>query len=114
MVGSVRAPLGYRIGGRVDVVAADPPERVEMHVTGSIRGSGLWVLRPTADGTAVRFTWTVRPAATWLRVLTPVARPAFEAGHATVVRHAVEVAAAHLDAPVLAFDSWADHPADGG
>lgn len=112
IAGSVRAPLGYRIGGRIDVVGAQRPERVEMQVTGTIRGSGLWLLRPTTAGTAVRFSWEVRPAATWLRVLTPVARPAFEAAHTTVVRHAVEAAAAHLDAPVLAFASWAGHPED--
>lgn len=110
IAGSVRAPWGYRIGGRIDVVDADRPERVEMRVTGTIRGSGTWVLRPTADGTAVWFTWTVRPVAAWLRVLTPVARPVFEAAHATVVRHAVDAAAAHLDAPVHAFTSRAGRP----
>lgn len=110
VAGSVRAPWGYRIGGRIDVVSAERPERVEMEVTGTIRGSGLWHLRPTTDGTAVRFTWTVWPVATWLRVLTLVARPPLEAAHATVVRHAVHAAAAHLDAPVLAFDSRAGRP----
>ena len=112
VAGSVRAPLGYRIGGRIDVVRAERPERVEMQVTGTIRGWGLWLLRPTAAGTAVRFSWEVRPAATWLRLLTPVARPAFEAAHATVVRNAVDAAADHLQAPVLAFDTRAGRPED--
>ena len=112
IAGSVRAPLGYRIGGRIDVVRAERPDVVEMQVTGTIRGSGRWLLNPTAAGTAVRFSWQVRPAAAWLRVLTPVARPAFEAAHTTVVRRAVEAAALHLDAPVLAFDSWAGRPED--
>jgi hypothetical protein len=107
VAGAVRAPWGYRIGGQIDVVDADRPGRVEMRVTGTIRGAGTWRLRPTAAGTAVRFAWTVWPVATWLRVLTPVARPAFEAGHAAVVRHAVEAAAMHLDVPVHAFASWA-------
>lgn len=111
IAGSVRAPWGYRIGGRIDVVAADRPERVEMQVTGTIRGSGLWRLQPTRRGTAARFTWTVWPVARWLRVLTLVARPTLEAAHATVVRHAVDAAAAHLDAPVHAFDSRAGRPA---
>ena len=112
VAGSVRAPLGYRIGGRIDVVDAERPERVEMRVSGTIRGSGLWLLRPTPAGTAVEFSWEVQPAAMWLRVLTPVARPAFEAAHTTVVRHAVDAAATHLDAPVLAFRSWAGRPED--
>lgn len=112
IAGSVRAPLGYRIGGRIDVIDATRPERVEMRVSGTIRGTGLWLLQPTPDGTDVRFSWQVRPAATWLRVLTPVARPAFEAAHSTVVRHAVDAAAAHLDAPVLAFETWAGRPED--
>ncbi len=81
-----------------------------MRVRGTIRGSGRWTLEPTSRGTAVRFAWTVAPAARWLRLLTPVARPAFEAGHAAVVRHAVDVAAEHLGASVLSFDSWADRP----
>ncbi len=112
IAGSVRAPLGYRIGGRIDVVEAERPERVEMAVTGTIRGAGLWILTPTTAGTAVRFSWQVRPAATWLRLLTPVARPAFEAAHTAVVRHAVEAAAVHLDAPLLAFESRAGRPED--
>lgn len=112
IAGSVRAPWGYRIGGRVDVVAADRPGRVEMDVDGTIRGSGTWQLQPTAKGTAVRFTWTVRPVAAWLRLLTPVARPVFEAAHAAVVRHAVDAAAAHLGAPVHSFMSTSVRPGD--
>lgn len=110
VAGSVRAPWGYRIGGRIDVVAAERPAWVEMQVAGTIRGSGTWVLEATPRGTAVEFTWSVRPVARWLRVLTPVARPLFEAAHATVVRHAVDAAAEHLDAPVHAFATRAHHP----
>lgn len=105
VAGSVRAPWGYRIGGRIDVVAAERPVWVDMRVTGTIRGTGTWRLTATPDGTAVTFAWTVRPVATWLRVLTPVARPLFESAHARVVRHAVDAAATHLGAPVHAFES---------
>lgn len=105
LAGAVRAPLGYRIRGRVDVVDAAAPTRVLMQVSGSITGTGAWRLRPTAHGTAVRLDWAVDPEARWLRLLTPVARPAFEAGHAAVVRHGVDTAAAHLDASVRRFRS---------
>lgn len=112
IVGAVRAPWGYRIGGRIDVVSATRPHRIEMDVTGTIEGSGVWDVHPTSAGSAVRFAWSVQPVARWLRLLTPVARPVFEAAHAAVVRHAVDAAAAHLDAPVHAFDSKASRSRD--
>lgn len=111
LAGSVRAPLGYRVGGRIDVVEARRPSWLRMRVTGTIAGVGEWTFTPTAAGTAVTFDWTVRPVATWLRVMTPVARPVLEAGHEAVVRHAVDAAAAHLGADVLAFRSAAGRPA---
>lgn len=107
IAGSVRAPLGYRITGRLDVTSADRPERVEMEVTGTIKGSAVWQLRPTCDGTSVHVAMTVRPVVTWLRIITPLARPLLEAAHATVVRNAVDAAASHLNAPVHSFSSRA-------
>lgn len=107
LAGAVRAPLGYRVGGRIDVVEARRPSHVHMQVTGTIAGTGTWALEPTDAGTAVALDWCVRPVATWLRVLTPMARPVLEAGHEAVVRHAVDAAAEHLGVPVLAFSSGA-------
>jgi hypothetical protein len=103
----VRAPLGYRIGGRIDVVEVEAPTYVRMQATGTIVGAGTWRLAEVDHGTAVRFSWRVRPAARWLQLLTPVARPLFEAGHEAVVRDAVHAAAALLDAEVVWFDSHA-------
>jgi len=105
--GSVRAPLGYRIGGRIDVVEVEAPRYVRMQATGTIVGAGTWRLAEVDHGTAVRFSWRVRPAARWLQLLTPVARPLFEAGHEAVVRDAVHAAAAVLDADVVRFESHA-------
>lgn len=107
LAGAVRAPLGYRVRGRVEVVEAVPPTHVVMHVRGTVVGTGTWTLRPTRAGTGVQLDWAVDPAARWLRLLTPVARPAFEAGHAAVVRHGVEAAADRLDAEVRRFRSRA-------
>lgn len=112
LVGAVRAPLGYRVRGRIDVVEATPPTHVVMHVRGTIVGTGTWTLRPTPVGTGVRLDWAVDPATRWLRLLTPVARPAFEAGHAAVVRHGVEAAADRLDAEVRRFRSRSLHDRD--
>lgn len=106
--GSVRAPLGYRIGGRIDVVEAEPPTYVRMQASGTVVGAGTWRLAETAEGTAVRFRWRVRPAARWLQLLTPVARPVLEAGHEHVVRDAVDAAAGILEAQVLRFESRAE------
>lgn len=110
LAGVVRAPFGYRIGGRIDVVEARRPTLLRMQVTGTIRGTASWTLQPTPAGTAVRFIWAVQPVARWLRLLTPVARPVFEAGHEAVVRHAVDAAADHLGADVLAFRSRPEPP----
>lgn len=103
--GSVRAPFGYRIGGQVETVEVDPPSFVRMQIRGVIVGGGTWTLEERAGVTRTELVWAVDPVAAWLRALTPVARPLFEAGHARVVRHAVETAAATLDAELVSFDS---------
>jgi hypothetical protein len=102
---TVRAPLGYRLSARIEVVDAEPPTGLWMTSSGDLEGSARWRLTPCPDGTDVRFTWDVRTTERWMQVLTPVARPVFERSHGVVVRRAAQAAARNLDGDLAAFRS---------
>lgn len=104
-VATVRSPFGYRLSARIETVAARPPEHAEMAATGGLEGRGRWELQDRDGTTQVRFTWDVRATEPWMKALSPLARPVFEWAHGEVMRHAVEAAAAHLDAELLSFRS---------
>lgn len=108
---TVRAPVGYRLSARIDLVEADPPTHVRMRATGGLEGEGRWRLRAREEVTEVTFAWTVRTTAAWMNLAAPVARPLFERSHGIVVRHAAEAAAAHLGTELASFRSRAERPA---
>jgi hypothetical protein len=102
---SVRAPLGYRLSARVEVVDGDA-ERPRVRATGDLDGEGRWHLIERPGGvTDATLDWDVEARPWWLRALSPVARPLFVRSHHTVVRHAAEAVASHLDAALLRCDS---------
>lgn len=102
---TVRAPLGYRLSARIEVVAAEPPTGLWMTSSGDLVGHARWRLASHAGGTDVRFTWDVRTTERWMEVLTPVARPIFEWSHGVVVRRAAQAAARNLGAELPVFRS---------
>lgn len=98
---TVRAPAGYRLTARIEVVEAGS-ERLRMRATGDLEGEGRWQLRADPDGTtAATLDWDVVARAGWLVALTPVARPLFVRSHHAVVHHAAEAVAAHLEVALL-------------
>lgn len=82
----VRAPLGYRLVVRTVVVRSVPPTLVEVRVSGNLQGRGRWTLRKTATGVEVDQLWEVAPTRPWMRVLDPLARPAFRFSHDLAAR----------------------------
>jgi hypothetical protein len=106
---TVRAPLGYRLSARIDVVDAEPPTGLWMTSSGDLEGAARWRLTSYPGGTDVRFTWDVRTTERWMQVLTPVARPVFEWSHGVVVRRAAEAAARNIDGDLVAFRSRPFH-----
>lgn len=86
----VRAPLGYRLAVRTVVVRSEPPELVEVRVTGHLEGRGRWVLRADGSGVEVDQLWEVSTTRPWMRLLDPVARPLFRFSHDRAARRGGE------------------------
>jgi hypothetical protein len=82
----LRAPLGYGLGVRARVVESVPPTRLAVRVVGQLEGSGSWDLVPEPDGVRIDFAWQVATTRWWMRLLAPVARPAFRWSHDRAAR----------------------------
>jgi uncharacterized protein YndB with AHSA1/START domain/quercetin dioxygenase-like cupin family protein len=82
--------LPYELKVRSRITRHEPPHVVSTEVDGDLRGQGTWTLTPTAGGTHVRFDWRVFADRPLLRLLTPIARPAFRANHAWAIARAME------------------------
>jgi mannose-6-phosphate isomerase-like protein (cupin superfamily)/uncharacterized protein YndB with AHSA1/START domain len=86
-----RGPLPYTLEATTRTTRYEPPRLVESEVTGDLRGTGIWTLSPTpTGGTHVRFDWRVAADRPFLRVLTPVLRPAFRWNHNWAIARAME------------------------
>ena len=83
--------LPYHLDTTSRVVRLEPPHVVAGDVDGDLRGSGIWTVTPTGDGsTHVRFDWTVYADKPLLKVLTPVLRPLFRWNHNWAIERAKE------------------------
>jgi uncharacterized protein YndB with AHSA1/START domain len=82
--------LPYVLNVRSRITRHEPPHVVSTEVDGDLRGQGTWTLTPTESGTHVRFDWRVFADRPLLRLLTPIARPAFRANHAWAIARAME------------------------
>jgi quercetin dioxygenase-like cupin family protein/uncharacterized protein YndB with AHSA1/START domain len=82
--------LPYTLRTESTITVYDPPHQVGADVVGDLRGRGLWTLTPDGDRTHVSFDWRVFADKTIVKVLTPVARPAFRWNHAWAIARAME------------------------
>ena len=82
--------LPYRLHTTSEIVALEPPRRIEAKVDGDLAGVGIWTLTPTDGGTHVRFDWRVNADRPLLRYLTPVLRPLFRWNHNWAIARAIE------------------------
>ncbi|ACQ79972.1 conserved hypothetical protein [Beutenbergia cavernae DSM 12333] len=84
-----RSPLGYRLRIGLEVLAADPPERVEFAVVGDLTGRATAQLdeveRDGAAWTSITTRWPVRTTRGWMNAAAPVLAPAFNWAHARVM-----------------------------
>jgi hypothetical protein len=85
-----RGRLPYELKVTTRTVRDEPSTLVENDVDGDLRGTGRWTLTPRAGGTHVRFDWIVAADRRFLRVLTPVLRPAFRWNHHWAIARARE------------------------
>lgn len=82
-----RAWLGYTLHLEIRPTRVQAPHFIEFDAGGDLSGLGRVALVPTAgDGTTVHIQWLVRPTQRWMLLLSPLARPAFTAAHAGVMR----------------------------
>jgi hypothetical protein len=82
----LRAPLGYRLAVRTRIVEAVPPRLVVVEVVGQLAGSGRWELVPEPGGVRIDQLWAVTTGRWWMRLLGPVAAPAFRWSHDRAAR----------------------------
>jgi uncharacterized protein YndB with AHSA1/START domain/quercetin dioxygenase-like cupin family protein len=82
--------LPYELKVRSRITRHEPPHVVSTEVDGDLRGQGTWTLTPTAGGTHVRFDWRVFADRPLLRLLTPIARPAFRWNHVWAIARAMK------------------------
>ena len=82
--------LPYHLRTRSRITRLEPPHAIGAEVDGDLRGTGLWTLAPTDEGTHVRFDWRVHADRPLLRLLTPVLRRALRWNHAWAIARARE------------------------
>ena len=91
-LGSVRrfvwkGRLPYTLSVEMKTTRIEPPTLLESEAGGELVGLGMWRLRPSAEGTAVRYDWRVATTKRWMNWLAPVARPVFQWNHDVVMRN---------------------------
>lgn len=94
-----RLPYGMAFDARV--VQDEPLHGVRTTVTGRVEGAGRWEVAEVEGGAAVLFDWEVRPMPTWMRLLSPVARPLFVWNHAELMQEGGEALAVRLGTRLL-------------
>jgi uncharacterized protein YndB with AHSA1/START domain len=83
---TMKSALPYALTFTVRTVRLDEPTAIEVQADGELRGTGLWLLRPTAGGTIARYEWNVETTKPWMRWLAPIARPIFARNHDVIMR----------------------------
>jgi hypothetical protein len=96
-----RTRLPYTMIFVVELVEEEPLVQVQTRITGRVRGSGTWGVRAVDGGTLVHFDWLVRPELTWMRLITPLARPVFRWNHGQLMAEGGAALAQRVGARLL-------------
>jgi uncharacterized protein YndB with AHSA1/START domain len=80
-----RTALPYELSFTMRAVRIEPMHLIEGIARGEIDGVGRWTLSPEGEGTLVRYTWEIALTKPWMRLLSPVLRPAFAWNHHVVM-----------------------------
>lgn len=83
---AVRAPLGYRLRMRMRLEQVEVASLLRAGAVGDLWGDGELTLRGVPEGSELVFTWTVQTTRPWMTATAWLLRPAFVAGHATIMR----------------------------
>jgi hypothetical protein len=105
-IGSVRrytwkGRLPYRLTFDVQVTHMELQTMVEGVASGDVEGIGRWSFANDGALTVARYEWQVRPAALWMRLLSPVASPLFRWNHDILMRQGGEGLARRLNARLV-------------
>lgn len=105
-IGSVRrytwkGRLPYRLTFDVQVTHMELQTMVEGVASGDVEGIGRWSFANEGALTVARYEWQVRPAALWMRLLSPVASPLFRWNHDMLMRQGGEGLARRLNARLV-------------
>ena len=90
----VRTPLRLRVD--LAVASAEAPRALVMRVGGDLAGVATWALAEGRAATTASWTWDVRAARGWARLLGPLARPLVRRGHERLRRRVDADLAARL------------------
>ncbi len=94
--------LPYRVEFEVTTKRVERPHLLEGHAVGELAGVGRWRLYESDGVTAVLYEWNVSTTKSWMNLLAPFARPAFEWNHDWVMSHGGEGIARLLGCRLLA------------
>jgi hypothetical protein len=86
----LHAPLGYRLAVCTRTTTLEPPRLVVVEVVGQLAGTGRWELSEEAGGVRVDQRWEVATTRPWMRLVAPLARPAFRWSHDRAARRGGE------------------------
>ena len=96
--------LPYRVEFEVTTTRVERPYLLEGHAVGELEGVGRWRLYEQEGITAVLYEWNVRTTKSWMNLLAPLLRPAFEWNHDWVMARGGEGIARLLGCRLLATD----------
>ena len=97
--------LGYVLRFVLTDVEVRRPDRVTVRASGDLQGHGIVRVRPDGECSAIEIDWQVETTRRWMRVVGPVARPAFVAAHGQVMRQGRKAFVRWLR-PQLPVDGW--------
>jgi hypothetical protein len=99
-----RSRIPYPVAFDVVSTVVERPTYIEGEASGGLEGVGRWRLFEDGGVTAVLYDWEVRTTKRWMRVLAPIADPAFRWNHDQIMRWGAEGLARHLGCRLLAVD----------
>jgi uncharacterized protein YndB with AHSA1/START domain len=107
--------LPYTMSFELRLTRVEGPAALEAVASGDLSGSGLWELRPAAQGgAAVTYTWLVETTKRWMNVIAPVARPAFSWNHDVLMRDFAKGVATITSSQLLSVSNTTVKPGSPG
>lgn len=105
-VGSVRrytwkSKLPYRLTFDMKTVRVESPNLLEGIASGELDGHGLWRFATDGNETVARYDWQVHTTKAWMKLLAPIARPAFNWNHDVIMGWGAEGLSRRLGVAVV-------------